>query len=78
MRSLADDGGAAYPQPQCPKCGTDHEPHTALDCGMTLRDHFAAKAIHGLLSSNEAGPWTLLAERAYLIADAMLKARDGK
>ena len=44
--------------------------------GMTLRDYFAAKAINGLLASGEAAPWKVLAENAYRIADAMLKARE--
>ena len=52
--------------------------------GMTLRDYFAAKAMQGLLSS--IGEWTTgipnvefsesVAEDAYWIADAMLKARE--
>ena len=44
--------------------------------GMTLRDYFAAKALQGLLSSSTimctAPHITDLANRAYLIADAML------
>ena len=44
---------------------------------MTLRDHFAAKAMQALLGYEES---TLQndAEVAYQMADAMLKARDGK
>ena len=46
--------------------------------GMTLRDYFAAKAMQGEMS----GPGPLqgvenIAARAYAIADAMLKAREG-
>lgn len=50
--------------------------------GMTLRDYFAAKAMQGLIAS----PRGLLgkneitdvdyAQTAYLIADAMMKARE--
>lgn len=45
---------------------------------MTLRDYFAAKAMQGEMS----GPDPLqgvenIAARAYAIADAMLKAREG-
>lgn len=29
----------AFPQPHCPMCGTDHQPH--LEKGMTLRQHYA-------------------------------------
>jgi hypothetical protein len=46
--------------------------------GMTLRDYFAAKAMHGYLSVYEwqsvASPQGT-AEAAYRMADAMLKAR---
>ena len=51
--------------------------------GMTLRDYFAAKALHGLIASRhphhhgEAGP-AQLAEDAYLIADAMLFMRGAE
>ena len=47
--------------------------------GMSLRDYFAAKAMQGELSSQtDESVWTRtdgLARRAYVIADAMLKAR---
>ena len=44
---------------------------------MTLRDHFAAKAMQALLGYEES---TLQndAEVAYQMADAMLKAREAK
>ena len=44
---------------------------------MTLRDYFAAKAMQALLGYEES---TLQndAEVAYQMADAMLKAREGK
>lgn len=52
--------------------------------GMTLRDYFAAKAMQGWLASYPAGiehPATnehdfIIAELSYLMADAMLKARE--
>lgn len=42
--------------------------------GMTLRDYFAAKAMHALLMT---GDWTgdSLTSEAYRFADAMLAAR---
>jgi hypothetical protein len=50
--------------------------------GMTLRDYFAAKAMQALIIANGPAPqggWTTYAERtAYLVADAMLKARDAE
>jgi hypothetical protein len=47
--------------------------------GMTLRDYFAAKAIEGATVSaanNVRFNHALIAEEAYLLADAMLKARE--
>jgi hypothetical protein len=46
--------------------------------GMTLRDYFAAKAMQGMLAESGGGALhnTNLSEFAYLIADAMLKARE--
>lgn len=52
-----------------------HEPITA---GMTLRDYFAAKAMQGFCA-NPANRDALpkeIAKGAYLVADAMLKARQ--
>jgi hypothetical protein len=45
---------------------------------MTLRDYFAAKAMNGLLSDStcDTGGWDDFAREAYVIADAMLKARE--
>ena len=42
--------------------------------GMTLRDYFAAKAMQGLMDA--AMPMPEIAEAAYDMADAMLKARE--
>lgn len=50
--------------------------------GMTLRDYLAAKAMNGILSNpgqldnvnDEVARW--VARDAYLVADAMLKARN--
>jgi hypothetical protein len=50
--------------------------------GMTLRDYFAAKAMQGLIASPRGTPDgkdatdTYYAKCAYLMADAMLKARE--
>jgi hypothetical protein len=54
-------------------------PHRTDMTGMTLRDYFASRAMQGLLASGNL-PKTMpdadLAECAYALADAMLKARD--
>ncbi len=46
--------------------------------GMTLRDYFAAKAMQGMYAGFGGNPPEpeRVAEDAYCIADAMLKARD--
>ncbi len=69
-----DTGGPAFPLQtwdsaiQSPK----------TEQGMTLRDYFAAKAMQGMLAENGGGALhnTNLSDFAYLIADAMLKARE--
>lgn len=45
---------------------------------MTLRDYFAAQAMTGLLTAEVVGEYSNehVAEIAYRIADAMLKARE--
>jgi len=50
---------------------------TPYKSGMTLRDYFAAKAMTGLLTAEIVGEYSNehVAEIAYRIADAMLKAR---
>ena len=46
--------------------------------GLTMRDYFAAKAMTGLLTAEIVGEYSNehVAEIAYRIADAMLKARE--
>ena len=59
----------AFPRPSS---GVDQYPQT----GMTLRDYFAAKAMQGFLT----GDYDLYAhevvQRAYEMADAMMKAKE--
>ena len=45
--------------------------------GMTLRDYFAAKAMQSELLDREWLDVHSIAEYAYDVADAMLKARNG-
>lgn len=47
--------------------------------GMTLRDYFAAKALQGLLATDlNCAPEYVqaIADSSYVLADAMLKARE--
>ena len=79
---MKNDVGPAFPLPK------DRHLHDGYKCGMSLRDYFAAKAMQGMCSvHNEYGEWTgcgdmnmnkNMAETAYSIADAMLKAREGR
>ena len=76
MLAPLGDGGAAFPMPD--------NPNTGPYWGMSLRDYFAAKAMqmhgYGLMNAKTNGPedWDeQVAERAYMTADAMLKARGG-
>ena len=63
-------GGPAFPNEGFNGWGKPQE-------GMTLRDYFAAKAMHALIT-RIAMSGVEVTERAYFIADAMLKAREGK
>ncbi len=47
------------------------------DAGMSLRDFFAAKAMQGLIS-NGGSSHKEVAQAAYIVADAMLRAREQK
>lgn len=78
MNGKLNDGGFAFPvHPN----GT-----TMQNTGMSLRDYFAAKAMQGIVSTHDSdGEWTgpgdltsnkLMAETAYAISDAMIKARE--
>lgn len=75
-----NDGGSAFP---CPET-ENYKPQW----GMSLRDYFAAKAMQGLISAcNSDGIWTGCGDKkmndnmaitAYMVADAMLQARECK
>jgi hypothetical protein len=65
-----DTGGPAFPT------GTGVTPYAP---GMLLRDYFAAKAMQGLLSDTSIkGAVLEFAARSYVMADAMLTAREVK
>jgi hypothetical protein len=44
--------------------------------GMTLRDYMAAKAMQGMIVDVVQPQYDYIAETAYAMADAMLKARE--
>lgn len=64
-----DTGRPAFPTTQYVN-GISPSGH---DVGMTLRDYFAAKAMQALAQGNY---FDATARQAYLMADAMLKARE--
>ena len=71
--SNTNTGGPAFPysalQPGGPMMYADSE-------GMTLRDYFAAKAMQGMMHDVSQPVGEVIAEWAYQVADAMLKARQ--
>lgn len=73
MSNQKETGGAAFPL-------YDHHGNGQqflADCGMTLRDYFAAKAMQGFCADTEVTcTWDMLAEASYNVADAMLAERS--
>ena len=68
--SDTNTGGPAFPKTPFIEIGTPQN-------GMTLRDYFAAKAMHAILSNPDFNDEdSKLAAYAYNVADAMLKARE--
>jgi len=72
------DGGPAFPTENAPGESSYGYPTMVRSAGMSLRDYFAAHALHGLIASNDedAGDRiTDLPAYAYQIADAMIAER---
>lgn len=67
-------GGPAFPELGNVGYNSDWQ----SESGMTLRDYFAAKAMAGICSNPDT--WGLAApeivKQSFLIADAMLRARE--
>ena len=67
--SIPKDGGAAFPTQNGSR-------------GMSLRDYFAGQALHAVIVSNlpmdEGSIWSpeFVAESVYVMADAVMKARE--
>jgi hypothetical protein len=65
-----------YNERAFPFAGSDG--HSLNDPGMTLRDYFAARVLHGVININFLGdPQSVkyIADHCYNIADAMMEAR---
>ena len=78
------DGGPAFPastRPMQDEYGYGHQDglSTWQYGGMTLRDYFAANAMQGMLANQHqyrANDEHMFARDAYVVADAMLRARE--
>ena len=70
-----NDGGPAFPVPLLP--GQSWQGMGPCD-GMTLRDHFAGRAMQSYLLDKDRDSFTFeqWAQASYEMADAMLKARE--
>lgn len=75
MSKTKNTGGPAFPV-KTPTPGYNFE--KTVHPGMTLRDHFAGLAMQGLVSTGAHAPslYEQLAAKCYILADAMIKARD--
>ena len=61
-------GGPAFP--------TGTNGNTPYSAGMTLRDYFAAKALHAVMVTSKGQAPAYICQEAYHMADVMLKARE--
>lgn len=68
--SRKKDGGAAFPRPGFTATEYDSQE------GMSLRDWFAGMVLSPMLVQAYGNTPDALAEKAYEMADAMLKARE--
>jgi hypothetical protein len=81
MSAPINDGGPAFPSVYYSEPIGSIGPQLTIKGGATLRDYFAAAALHPLVTSAielDHVKWDATAQHAYLIADAMLKAREAK
>lgn len=88
MSDLQKDGGPAFPilPPTNSEFTGSANGYPYPDSGMSLRDYFAAAALTGMLSNQsftdnktlrrQTDGEHITANAAYIIADAMLKARS--
>lgn len=72
--STRNDGGEAFPRSK----GSNEYAIDHGAPGMSLRDYFAAAAISPMLIQAYGQVPAVLAQKAYQIADAMLRARQSE
>ena len=72
MNNEINTGGPAFPH--------DDQAQHYERAGMTMRDYFAAKVMHAVLSTRKLLQATSdgIAVMSYAMADAMIKARSNK
>lgn len=81
MSTPINDGGPAFPGVETRFDKFDGERYIGSYGGMTLRDWFAGQALGALVKEAlewDHKSWAATAEHAYIIADAMLSAREVK
>ena len=83
MSKTIKTGGPAFPEIRIKSGDNYNAPQKIYYGGMTLRDYFAATALHGLINNSGReyadDRWSKDAsDDAYAIADAMLEARERK
>lgn len=79
MSAPTNTGGSAFPLPAVSHHGEIVSLVGSNVTGMTLRDYFAAKAMQGYLTHEQAANCCsvdLVASWSYEVADAMLRARE--
>jgi hypothetical protein len=73
---MTNDGGLAFPGEHYE---IDERSGTRVCVnhpGMSLRDYFAAKAMQGIITNGLNATYEAIAKRSYVVADAMIKARN--
>lgn len=70
--SNKNNGGPAFPEIGNVACNSDWQ----SESGMTIRDYMAAKAMQSIPLALDQGEQKLIANAAYAMADAMLRARE--
>ena len=71
---MAEDGGPAFP---AWRQEYDIDLNPLPNPGMSLRDYFAAAVVEGFILDDEDASFEEYAIRSYMMADAMLSAREG-
>ena len=78
VRATINKGKTMNNQPAFPQCAYNMKGGYDITGGMTLRDYFAAHLMQGICAGSPSMVWAnkRLAEEAYDLADAMMKARE--